>query len=83
MKSNSRPTTVPVPYIPEYISVQAVLTRHPARIVVGTEPEFKVAHMIGRQLDLDCDWLVAAVAASEHAAAILPSRLVRSRLQKL
>jgi hypothetical protein len=41
-----------------------------------------MAVVIGCQLDLYADWLVAAVAASEHAAAVLPARLVGPRLEK-
>jgi hypothetical protein len=40
-----------------------------------------MAVVIGCQLDLDADWLVAAVAASQHAAPVLPARLVGPRLQ--
>jgi hypothetical protein len=41
-----------------------------------------MAVMIGCQLDLDADWLVAAVAASQHAPPVLPARLVGPRLEK-
>ncbi len=42
-----------------------------------------MAIVIGCQLDLDADWLVAAVAACQHAAAVLPARLVGPRLEKI
>jgi hypothetical protein len=68
--------------VPENISIETGLAGLLPRLVIGTQPEFKMAVVIGCQLDLDADWLVAAVAASQHAAAVLSTRLVGSRLEK-
>jgi hypothetical protein len=74
--------TLYLKYAPENISIETGLTGLLPRLIIGAQPEFEMAVVIGCQLDLDADWLVAAVAASQHAAPVLPTRLVGSRLEK-
>ena len=62
------------------VSVQAGLGGRHERVVLGTEPELEVSHVVGRQLYPHLDALVLLVDPGDHTPPKLPPSLIISRL---
>ena len=65
----------------EDVPVQAGLGGGHQRVVLGTQPELKVAHVVGRQLDPDLDGLASLVLPDKDASTVHASGLVVTGLK--